>query len=192
MGPAALVVPEATRSRLRGVPRVPSRLRLALAAAAACAVLAGAAAVAVALPSDAELSTSGLGAIKIGMTVAQVEQAGKRELTFEGDDASASCATASLGSNLFGLFSKGRLARIYVRSRTYRTRKGIHVGSTQRTVVASYGPSLKRSPHKYVRGGFYFKLTVGKRRLVIETDGRRVMEMSSGRKPEIDYVEGCA
>ena len=108
------------------------------------------------------------------MTVAQVEQAGKRELTFEGGDVNAPCATASLGTNLFGLFSKGRIARIYVRSRTYRTRTNIRVGDTQRKVLASYGPSLKQSPHKYIRGGFYLKLTVGNRRLVFETDGRRV------------------
>ncbi len=162
-------------------------------AAILCAGLAGTAAtVAVALPSSAQLTTSGLGPIKIGMTVAQVEQAGKRELTFEGGDVNAPCATASLGTNLFGLFSKGRIARIYVRSRTYRTRTNIRVGDTQRKVLASYGPSLKQSPHKYIRGGFYLKLTVGNRRLVFETDGRRVIEMSSGRKPEIDYVEGCA
>jgi hypothetical protein len=35
-------------------------------------------------------------------------------------------------------------------------------------------------------------LTVGHRRLVFETDGRRVTEIGSGRKPEIDDVEGCA
>jgi hypothetical protein len=148
--------------------------------------------VAVALSSDARISTAGLGPIKIAMTVAQVERAGKREITFEGGDANASCATAALGRNLFGLFSKGRLARIDVRGRTYGTRKGIHVGDRQREVLARYGPGLKQSPHKFVRGGFYLKLTVGSKRLVFETDGKRVTQISGGRKPEIDYVEGCA
>ena len=173
--------------------RVRSRHRFAIAAATACAGLGGlAATAAVALPTSARITTQGLGPIKLGMTVAQVEQAGKRELAFEGGDVNADCATASLGTNVFGLFSKGRIERIDVRSRTYRTRTNIRVGDTQRKVLASYGPSLKRSPHKYVRGGFYLKLTVGSRRLVFETDGRRVTQVSSGNKPEIDYVEGCA
>ena len=160
--------------------------------AIACAAVLGAAAVAVALPSSARLTTAGLGPIEIGMTVAQVERAGKRELTFGGDDVNAPCATAALGKDVFGLFSKGRLARVYVRSRIYATRTGIRVGDTQRKVLARYGRSVARSPHKYIEGGFYLTLTVGNRRLVFETDGRRVIEMSSGRKPEIDYVEGCA
>ncbi len=156
-----------------------------------CAALAAAVATAVALPSDARLTTAGLGPIKIGMTVSQVEAAGKRDLVFEGGDVNAPCATASLGTKLFGLFSKGRLARIYVRSRVYRTRTGIRVGDTERKARGAYR-GLAVSPHKFVRGGHYLKLTVGTRRLVFETDGRRVTEMSSGRKPEIDYVEGCA
>lgn len=172
--------------------RVTSRRWPAIALALACAALAGITATAVALPSGARLTTAGLGPVKIGMTIAQAERAGKRDITFEGGDANALCATASLGSNLFGLFSKGRLARIYVRSRNYATLKAIYVGDRQAKVLSRYGPSLKRSPHKYVPGGLYLKLTVGNRRLVFETDGRRVTQMSSGRKPEIDYVEGCA
>lgn len=170
--------------------RVTSRRGPAIAVALACAALF--AATAVALPSGAKLTTAGLGPIKIGMTIAQAEQAGKRGITFEGGDANADCATASLGSHVFGLFSKGRLARIYVRSRNYSTLKAIYVGDRQAKVLSRYGPSLERSPHKFVPGGFYLKLTVGSRRLVFETDGERVTEMSSGRKPEIDYVEGCA
>lgn len=181
-----------THGRLRSVLRLGTRRRTAIAAAVACAALAGVVAAATALPSNAKLSTAGLGPVKIGMTVAQVERAGKRELDFEGGDANSLCAMARLGKNVFGLFSKGRLARVYVRSRLYATKAGIRVGDSQRKVVASYGPSLVRSPHKYVVGGFYFKLTIGSRRLVFETDGREVDEMSSGRKPEVDWVEGCA
>ncbi len=171
--------------------RVTPRRWLAV-TAIACAIAAGTAAVAAALPSTAKLTASGLGAIKLAMTVAQVEEAGKREITFEGGDANADCATAALGSKVYGLFRKGRLARIYVTTRRYATRTNIRVGDSQRKVVVRYGRAVTRSPHKYVRGGFYFKLTVANRRLVFETDGKRVTQTSSGRKPEIDYVEGCS
>ncbi len=177
-------------ARLRRSPPTPRRW-LAFAAIAGAAAI-GTATVALALPSSAKLTAAGLGPIELSMTVAQVEAAGKREITFEGGDANAGCATAALGSKVYGLFSKGRLARIYVPTRGYATRTNIRVGDSERKVVVRYGRAVTRSPHKYLRGGSYFKLTVGNRRLVFETDGRRVTQMSSGRKPEIDYVEGCS
>ena len=170
-----------------------SRRGQAIAVAIACAAVLGAAATAaLALPSSARLTTAGLGPIKIGMTIAQVEQAGNRELTFEGGDANAVCASAALGARLYGLFSKGRLTRIYVSSSRYATRTNIRVGDSQRKVLARYGRGLVRQKHAYVPGGYYLKLTVGNRRLVFDTDGKRVTQISSGRKPEIDYIEGCA
>jgi hypothetical protein len=168
-------------------------MRRSLAATAAClAALAVTATLAVALPRSAKITTAGLGPIKIGMTEAQVEQAGGRPITREGDTGAGGCSTATLGTNVSGLFSGTRLARIYVGSPVYTTRKGIRVGDAQRRVIRAYGRSLASAPHKYVRGGRYLTLTIGNRRLLFETDGRHVTQISSGRKPEIDYVEGCA
>lgn len=174
------------------MPRVTSRRRAALAAAVCLAAVSGVASHAAALAPDARITTAGLGPLKIGMTVAEVERAGRREVAFAGADANAGCATGVLGARLFALFSRGRLVRIYVGRRGYATRTRIRVGDTQRKVLVRYGRAIARSPHKYVPGGLYLKLTVGNRRLVFETDGRRVTQISTGRKPEIDYVEGCS
>jgi len=181
----------------RYIARVPpcarSRRSIALALALAClTALAAMTAAATALPRDATLSTAGLGPIRIGMTEAEVEQAGGRAITRQESGGGSECTTATLGKNLFGLFDGPRLARIYVNSRLYATRKGIRVGDSERRVLAVYGRNLTRSRHTYVTGGSYLKLTVGNRRIVFDTDGRRVTQISSGRKPEIDYVEGCA
>jgi hypothetical protein len=146
---------------------------------------------AVALPRSARITTAGLGAIKIGMTERQVEKAAKRRITREVGAGDGSCTTASLGDKLTALFTGPRLARIYVRGRRYATRSGVRVGDTEQKVLATYPGEIVREPHAYTNG-FYLKIVDGNRKVVFETDGRRVTEISTGRRPEIDYIEGCA
>lgn len=145
---------------------------------------------AAALPRSAKITTAGLGAIKIGMTERQVEKAGKRAITREGD--LNGCSSATLGSKVFGLFTGNRLARIYVNSRRYATKSGLRVGATEAQVRAAYGSQLVVRPHKYDPNGHYMEVRDGNRKVVFATDGSRVGEISTGRLPEIDYVEGCA
>jgi hypothetical protein len=145
---------------------------------------------ATALPRSAKITTAGLGPIKIGMTERQVEKAGKRAITKQGD--LNGCSSAKLGNKVFGLFTGDRLARIYVNSRRYATKSGLRVGATEAQVRAAYGRQLVVLPHKYDPNGHYMEVRDGNRKVVFATDGSRVQEISTGRKPEIDYVEGCA
>jgi len=156
--------------------------------AASCAAAAAATA---AVPSNARISSAGLGPIEIGMSERQVEKAAGRGITRSGPEGST-CTTATLGNGVALLFTGPRLTRVYVTGRRYATSKGIRVGDSQSRTIAAYAGKLKRSPHKFTPGGLYLKLTIANRRLVFSTDGRKVTEISGGRKPEIDYVEGCA
>ena len=146
---------------------------------------------AVALPRTARITTAGLGAIKIGMTERQVEKAAKRRITREEGAGNGTCTTARIGDKLFGLFTGPRLARIYVGSRRYATRSGVRVGDTEQKVLATYPGEIVRESHAYTSGS-YLKIIDGNRKVVFETDGRRVTQISTGRRPEIDYIEGCA
>lgn len=167
-----------------------SRARVAATVLTTALATAAFAASAHALPRTAKITTAGLGAIKIGMTERQVERAGKRAITKEGGV--GDCSTAKLGDKLFGLFTGDRLARIYVNSRRYATRSGLRVGATEAQVRAAYGSQLVIRPHKYDPDGHYMEIRDGNRKVVFVTDGARVSEISTGRRPEIDYVEGCA
>jgi len=147
---------------------------------------------ATALPRDARITTAGLGAIKIGMTERQVERAGHRRITLRGGAGDGSCRTATLGDKIHGLFTGDRLARIYVRSRRYATRSGIRVGASEADVYKTYPGDVVARQHAYNLAGHYLEIRDGNRKVVFETDGRRVVQISTGRRPEIDYVEGCA
>jgi hypothetical protein len=145
---------------------------------------------AAALPKSAKITTAGLGAVKIGMTERQVEKAAKRAITREGD--LNGCSSAKLGDKVFGLFTGNRLARIYVNSRRYATKSGLRVGATEAQVRAAYGSQVVVRRHKYDPNGHYMEIRDGNRKVVFVTDGSKVGEISTGRLPEIDYVEGCA
>ena len=147
---------------------------------------------ATALPRQARITTAGLGAIKIGMTERQVERAGQRRITLRGGAGDGSCRTATFGDKIHGLFTGDRLARIYVGSRRYATRSGIRVGATEADVYKTYPGDIVARQHEYDPAGHYLEIRDGNRKVVFETDGRRVEQISTGRLPEIDYVEGCA
>lgn len=161
---------------------------IAMSFAALCAVVAAASA---AVPTNAGITSAGIGPVKIGMTERQVEIAAGREITRRGSKGST-CTTATLNSDVALLFTGPRLRRVDVRGGRHATTKGIRVGDSQRKTIAAYRGKLQRSPHKFTPGGLYLTLTIDNRRLVFETDGRKVTQISGGRKPEIDYVEGCA
>jgi hypothetical protein len=142
------------------------------------------------LSRDARITTGGLGPVTIGMTERQVERAAKRSVTRRGDR--GECSVARIGDKVEGLFTGSRLARIYVGTRRYATRSGVRIGDSEKKVLSVYAGDVVREPHKYVRGGWYLKVVSGNRKVVFETEDDRVKSISTGRTPEIDYVEGCS
>ena len=168
-------------------------LRPRLRACGACmfaAALCGASA-ASALPRSASISTAGLGPIEIGMTERQVERAAGRSITRRGGAGDGQCTSGAIGNKVYGLFTGERLARIYVGSRRYATRSGVRVGDSEQKVLATYPGQIVRERHAYT-AGWYLKIIDGNRKVVFEVVGSRVVDISTGRMPEIDYIEGCA
>jgi hypothetical protein len=55
----------------------------------------------------------------------------------------------------------------------------------------TYGSQLVRERHAYT-DGLYLKIVDGDRKVVFEIARSRVTDISTGRLPEIDYIEGCA
>lgn len=147
-----------------------------------------------AIGRSARITKNGLGSVRIGMTVSQVEAANGREVSGLNNNAGGGdCYSGTLGSKVYALFTGDILTRIYVNTSRYRTRKGIHVGSTAAGVYRRYGSRLRSAPHAYVPGGRYLTVTTGRRRVLFETSNTgRVTSISTGRAPEVDYIEGCA
>ena len=153
--------------------------------------------VAMAVPSAAALSPrdrishSGLGPIKLGMTEVQIERAAKRHITL-GSSPGVDCAFATLAGKTQGLFTARRLRRIYIRTPRFATAKGVRVGSSERRVLAAYPNQLRREPQKYRPQEDDLVLRKGSRKIIFTLNDGSVEEISTGRVPEIDLVEGCS
>ncbi|MBA3656799.1 MAG: hypothetical protein H0W69_05535 [Gemmatimonadaceae bacterium] len=148
---------------------------------------------------DWNVSETGIGPVRAGMTLKQVNEVlpALKPSEGAGDLATAECTYArssSLPSGVVLMFEKGSVARIEVRSGSARTAEGAGIGDKEARLKSLYGARLKTSPHKYT-DGHYLTLpstTDSSSKIVFETDGIRVLRFRSGKTPAVDYVEGCS
>ncbi|MDQ3724227.1 MAG: hypothetical protein M3376_14450 [Actinomycetota bacterium] len=145
-----------------------------------------------ALTTRDRISHSGLGPIKLGMTERQIERAVKRPIRLGPFPPGADCALAALAGKTHGLFTGRRLRRIYIRTPRFATREGVRVGSSEKRVLSAYAGMLRREPQKYVPEEDDLILRTNDRKVIFSLADGRVAEISTGRKPEIDLVEGCS
>jgi len=139
------------------------------------------------------LSRRGLGPIRIGMGVLAIERVTRHSMIAGyGRPTCRLWTLAGAPRGLSIMTAHGRVARIgvYGPSPRWLTASGIGVGSSEAQVRRRY--RVRSKPHPYTSGKYL--ITKGKkRRLVFETnsDGE-VTSFRVGRKPHINYIEGCA
>lgn len=148
-----------------------------------------------ALGSRARITTAGVGPIRIGMTADQARRAAGRRITVSGE-VSPGCASGRLYPRRFGvsfLLTRGRIQRIYIARRGIATKSGVRVGDSTARLRRIYGKRLVVRPGPYSRRDRLYELRFGNRKVTFfSIRNRRVNDISTGRKPEIDYIEGCA
>ena len=86
------------------------------------------------------------------------------------------------------------VARVDVDSAGVATAAGARVGDTEERVKGLYAGRVAVSPHKYEEGNY---LTVTPDAdttyaIVFETSKGRVTRFRGGRRPQVEYVEGCS
>lgn len=85
--------------------------------------------------------------------------------------------------------------RVDVEGTGVRTSAGAAVGDPEARVLSLYRGQVQVQPHKYSGpAGHYLVVTPPgdtAHRLIFETDGQRVVGYRAGRRPAVEYVEGC-
>jgi hypothetical protein len=88
------------------------------------------------------------------------------------------------------------VVRVDVDSLPTATAWGDRVGDREADVLARHAGHVSVSPHKYTGPtGHYLTVTAPDdtlHALVFETDGERVTTYRAGRRPEVEWVEGCS
>lgn len=144
------------------------------------------------------VTETGIGPVRAGMTIGQVNAAlsGILRIPRKLNECDY-LGPASGPRNFMLMVEKGRVARVDVPdSSGISTAAGARVGDSEARIMSLYSGRVKVQPHKYT-SGHYLVVTPANRadsafRIVFETDGSKVVRYRSGRRPAVEYVEGCA
>lgn len=149
------------------------------------------------ITSGHRITLAGVGPARVGGSVRDVSKAVGEPLVEAGrvPSGSDSChhmRFASVPSLLF-MVEKSRVVRVETTDRRFRTASGIRIGDSERKVRQVYGKRLEISAHKYDDHGHYLIVRSAdrKRALVMETNGKTVVNIRAGLVPAVEYVEGC-
>jgi len=162
-----------------------------------CAGLVAAAAVATAQAAEWRATMAGLGPIRVGMSVAQLERALGTRLPETQDESEDACRQVEAGARFPGtsvMLVDGRVARIDVSERGFFTLSGAAVGDTQASVLKRYGRRISAQTHiDGVDDSQVLTMFSSDRRLGIrfETDGERVTSYYFGNARAVQFPEGC-
>lgn len=148
------------------------------------------------------LTDSGLGQLRIGMTVEEARSALGGDLTLddpigteEGPDGCRFGQSPALPAGTSIMFEGQRAVRVDVDT-AVATSEGLRIGQTEAQVRAAY-PGVREEPHHYVVGKYLIVVPAAPadtlRRLVFETDSAGMITgLRGGLYPQVQYVEGCA
>jgi hypothetical protein len=145
--------------------------------------------------SDSAVTEHGIGALRAGMTFADAKQALGGALIAPADTTGCHYATWRGGPRgVRVMIDGGRVARVDVDSAGVATEAGARVGDSEERIQRLYAGRVKTTPHKYEEGGHYLTVNAADDSsfaIVFETSKGRVTRYRAGRRPAVEYVEGC-
>lgn len=144
------------------------------------------------------VNARGLGPLSAGMTLAEANAAAGGNLIIPAR--MEECDWVRLKDAPDGLLfmvEKGKISRVDVtRTAPVTTAEGAKIGDTEARIKSLYSGKVTVQPHEYT-DGHYLVVTPqavadSAHRIVFETDGSKVLRYRSGKRPSVEYVEGCS
>jgi hypothetical protein len=148
------------------------------------------------LDGNAVISTSGVGPIELGMTIAEARKAAKTGIV-GGGEVTPGCRHDTVLPRRFGLTTlryKGKIRVLYVRRTAMPTGKGIRVNDSLNRLKSKYGSKLIERPSDVSAETRIFELHgKGTREIQFSVNAAdRITQIATGLRPEVDFSEGCA
>ncbi|MBD2013804.1 hypothetical protein H6F96_07405 [Microcoleus sp. FACHB-53] len=150
------------------------------------------------LTAQSKLSINSIGPIRVGMSVAQAEAAAGVKLTRPDNRECSYIRPQGSNYDFLMMVTNNRIARIDVRGKSrITTISGTRIGDTESKIKSLYPGQITVTPHNYQPKGHYLIFTPKDRneanyRIIFETDGTRVTNFRGGKRPEVEWVEGCS
>jgi hypothetical protein len=163
---------------------------------AASLALASSALLAQAVPRDSRLHANGLGRLKIGMSLSQVNHLLSRKITPTpvALRADPRCDYQALpqAPGVAVVFIDGRLERIDISSADFADENGIKIGDALNEVAGKL-PASKREPLDFMPEGtsMVIERSDHANGLSYQFEGRSLTRMIAGDKKVMRYAEGC-
>jgi hypothetical protein len=149
-------------------------------------------------PAPWVVDPAGIGPVRTGVTLRQLSAVLGEEVRAAYDvfEACDHVQPVALPRGVALMVLADTVARVDVDSAGVRTAEGVQVGDPQARVLAAYRGRVRDEPHHYDGPEWRYLIVEPAgdtlHRIVFETDGRRVTSYRAGRRPAVDYVEGCA
>jgi hypothetical protein len=177
--------------------------RIGLPSACAVPVAVAVAATPQPVSTATRIGVRGAGVVTIGMTVREAEAATGQDFVPLGEPSPGSdCSyvrVTGVTRSLAFMLKGQRIVRVDVGPPrgTNATTRGIRRGHSEAAVKRAYRGRIRVAPHHYVPRGHELiyapaERSLRNRRIVFETDGRKVTYIRAGRLPEVRYIEGCS
>ena len=156
-------------------------------------------------PDDAVLSSAGLGPIRIGMLVSELEAELGTDLTVETiDDIRNACGwiatTTAIAREVFIIVEatgggEGIVRRVSTVGGPWFTPSGITVSSSQQDVIETFPGQIEERPHVYTDGTYMRFLpndADDPNTVEFVNEGGRIAEIRAGDRDWVGLIEGCA
>jgi hypothetical protein len=143
------------------------------------------------------VDAGGIGRLRTGMTLPQVSALLGEELRapYSVPDGCDQIQPGKLPQGVMLMVELDTVTRVEVETTGVRTVEGAQVGDSEQRVLELYKGRIHVEPHKYIEpeGHYLIVSPPGDtlHRIVFETDGKVVVAYRAGRRPSVEYVEGC-
>ncbi|MDB9502203.1 hypothetical protein PN441_03905 [Spirulina major CS-329] len=152
------------------------------------------------LTASTKITTTGLGPVQVGMTIAAAEAATGQTFTQRssgGEEYGCLYYTIEGFEDVSVMVTDGTIARVEVLAAGMTTLSGAQVGDSAERIRNLYPGQIESEPHEYVPSGEYLIFVPQEDasqdyRVIFETDDTGTVTMiRAGRLPEVGYIEGC-